>query len=154
YYNEEDFIQTNLYVDNMPVLIEAVPEATHVKVSFTQNNEDASRFTDEALDGAAAGHGNVIEEEKEAGADEADESEPGSVNGGKADDSAAETFDFSSMEAAVVLDTSEFTDQDLFTYQGINENGAFTAMDDMATTRGTDYDGDLEYAINQSAVIA
>ena len=39
-------------------------------------------------------------------------------------------------------------------YQGINENGAFTAMDDMATTRGIAYDGDSEYAINQSADIA
>ena len=154
YYNEEDFIQTNLYVDNMPVLIEAVPEATHVKVSFNQNNEDAIIFTDEALDGAEAGHENVPEEEAEAGSDEADESESGSDNGEEADESSSEAFDFSSIEGEVVLDTSEFTDQDLFMYQGINENGAFTAMDDMATTRGIAYDGNLEYAINQSADIA
>src|SRR5699024_9010363 len=63
YYNEEEFIQTNLYVDNMPVLIESVPEATHVRVSFNQNNEEAMVFIDESLEDADSGHEKVPEEE-------------------------------------------------------------------------------------------
>src|SRR5699024_1688680 len=95
YYNEDEFIQTNLYVDNMPVLIESVPEATQVRVSFNQNNEDAMIFIDEAMEDAEAGQENVPEEEAEAGSDEADESESGSDNGGEADESSSEAFDFS-----------------------------------------------------------
>lgn len=148
YYNEEDFIQTNLYVDSMPVLIEAVPDATHVRLSYNQNNEDAIIFTDEILEGAETGPESVPEDEAEAEA-------AGSADGEESsEDTSSERFDFDSVEGETVLDTSEFTDQDLFMYQGINENGAFTAMDDMATTRGIAYDGDSEYAINQSAVIA
>lgn len=39
-------------------------------------------------------------------------------------------------------------------YQGVNEEGAFTAMDNLATTRGIPYDSDLEYAVNQTVDIA
>lgn len=91
------------------------------------------------------GHENVPEEDAEIDTSE---------QNGETDESSTEAFDVGSVEKEIVLDTSEFTDQDLFMYQGINENGAFTAMDDMATTRGIAYDGDLEYAINQSADIA
>src|SRR5699024_3323475 len=146
--NEEDFIQTNLYVDSMPVLIEAVPDATHVRLSYNQNNEDAIIFTDEILEGAETGPESVPEDEAEAEA-------AGSADGEESsEDTSSERFDFYSVEGETVLDTSEFTDQDLFMYQGINENGAFTQMDDVATTRGIAYNSDSRYAINQSADIA
>lgn len=158
YYNEDEFIQTNLYVDNMPVLIESVPEATHVRVSFNQNNEDAMVFIDEALEDAEAGQESVPEEEsseEEEGSEQDEESGSESDEGAESgDDSSAESFDFGSIEGEVVLDTSDFTDQDLFMYQGINDEGAFTEMGDMATTRGISYDSDSGYAINQSANIA
>src|SRR5699024_6196956 len=70
------------------------------------------------------------------------------------EEASSDEFDFASVEGEAVLDTSEFTDQDLFMYQGINEEGAFTEMNDMATTRGISYDSNSEYAINQSADIA
>src|SRR5699024_6423479 len=130
YYNGEEFLQTNLYVDNMPVLIESVPDATHVRVSFNQNNEDAIVFTDEALDGAEAGQENVSEEEEDA-----EQNGESNESTESAEDKYSEALDFESIEGEAVLDTSEFTDQDLFMYQGINEEGAFTEMNDMATTR-------------------
>lgn len=149
YYNEDEFIQTNLYVDDMPVLIESVSEATHVRVSFNQNNEDNMVFIDEALEGAESGQESVHEETEDAEQnDESDEST------GEAEDASSEEFDFESVEGETVLDTTEFTDQDLFMYQGINDEGAFTEMNDLATTRGIAYDSNSEYAINQSADIA
>ena len=153
YYNEEEFIQTNLYVDNMPVLIEAVPEATQVRVSFNQNNEDAMVFIDEAMEEAEAGHESVPEEEEseEQNGGSDSESDEGTES---LEEASSDEFDFASVEGEAVLDTSEFTDQDLFMYQGINEEGAFTEMNDMATTRGISYDSNSEYAINQSADIA
>ncbi|SDL38290.1 hypothetical protein [Lacicoccus qingdaonensis] len=155
YYNEEEFIQTNLYVDNMPVLIEEVPEATHVKLSFNQNNEDAIVFTDEVLDGAESERESVPEDEAEAEAAGQDGSDSGSDDGEEADeDTSSEASVFDSVEGEIVLDTSEFTDKDLFMYQGVNEEGAFTAMDNLATTRGIPYDSDLEYAVNQTVDIA
>lgn len=161
YYNDDEFIQTNLYVDNMPVLIESVPEATHVRVSFNENNEDALVFTDEALEGAEAGQENVPEEaeseeqEEESGSEESgSESEADSEASDESDESSAEAFDFGAIEGEVALETSEFTDQDLFMYQGINEEGAFTEMEDVATTQGISYNSDSEYAVNQSADIA
>src|SRR5699024_3971314 len=153
--------QTNLYVDNMPVLIESVPEATHVRVSFNENNEDALAFTDEALEGAEAGQENVPEEEEsqeqeeESDSEESgSESEADSEASGESDESSSEAFDFGAIEGEVVLETSEFSDQDLFMYQGINEEGAFTEMEDVATTQGLPYNSDSEYAVNQSADIA
>ena len=156
YYNEDEFIQTNLYVDNMPVLIESVSEATHVRVSFNQNNEDNMVFIDEALEGAESGQESVSEESSEEestaqddeSGSESDEGEESSAN------TSSEAFDFESVEGETVLDTTEFTDQDLFMYQGINDEGAFTEMNDLATTRGIAYDSNSEYAINQSADIA
>lgn len=153
YYNEDEFIQTNLYVDNMPVLIESVPEATHVRVSFNQNNEDAMVFIDEALEEAEAGQESVPEEEEseEQNGGSDSESDEGTES---SEEASYDEFDFASVEGEAVLDTSEFTDQDLFMYQGINEEGAFTEMNDMATTRGIAYDDTSEYVINQSADIA
>ena len=153
YYNEEEFIQTNLYVDNMPVLIESVPEATHVRVSFNQNNEEAMVFIDESLEDADSGHEKVPEEEDNSEQSPASDSESGN-NDESSDNNSSEAFDFDSVEGETVLDTTEFTDQDLFMYQGINEEGAFTEMNDLATTRGIAYDSNSEYAINQSADIA
>lgn len=159
YYNEEEFIQANLYVDNMPVLIESVPDATHVRVSFNQNNEDAMIFIDEAMEDAEAGQESEPEEESaEEGSEEQNGdpvSESESDEGAESsEDASSDAFDFASVEGEVVLDTSDFTDQDLFMYQGINDEGAFTEMGDMATTRGISYDSDAGYAINQSADIA
>src|SRR5699024_1628770 len=110
YYNKEEFIQTNLYVDNMPVLIEAVPEATQVRVSFNQNNEDAMVFIDEAMEEAEAGHESVPEEEEseEQNGGSDSESDEGTES---LEESSSDEFDFASVEGEAVLDTSEFTDQ-------------------------------------------
>src|SRR5699024_6101837 len=112
-----EFIQTNLYVDNMPVLIESVPEATHVKVSFNQNNEDAMVFIDEALEDAEAGQENEPEEDAEEESTEQNEDSDSESGNGEEVSEESEAFNFGSVEGEVVLDTSEFTDQDLFMYQ-------------------------------------
>src|SRR5699024_971683 len=127
---------------------------THVKVSFNQNNEDAMVFIDEALEDAEAGQENEPEEDAEEESTEQNEDSDSESGNGEEVSEESEAFNFGSVEGEVVLDTSEFTDQDLFMYQGINEEGAFTEMNDMATTRGISYDSDSEYAINQSADIA
>jgi len=149
YYNDDDeFLQMNLYVDDMAVLIESVPDATHVRISFNQNNKDAIVFTDDTLEGAEAGQENVSEEV--GGTEQNDELDESTDGAG---DATSEAFDFDSVEDEAVLDTSEFTDQYLFMYQGINDEDAFTEMNDMATTRVIAYDSDSEYAINQSTDI-
>lgn len=133
YFYGDEFIKTNNYGHNGPHIIEKVPEADRIIVSFHPPEEDTVKLINEASDDASAGN------ELNTTPDEL-------IGRGKPVED--------NMKGTIMFGQEFLTGEDVFTGERIDDNGEFIEDESYYVTGALEYDDNEDYVITAPSYIS